>query len=94
LLGLCIVSWFMMLRSKLKPVTALLFSLIVPLIAFSFNIYRILFLVLLRDHGLEKYTVDFWHGLTGITVFLLGLLTVNALIKFARSYSMSLKPVY
>ena len=84
LLGLSIVSWFLFLRIRLRPVAILPLALSAPLIALSLNVCRILLTLTLRDHGLEKYTLDFWHGLTGIIIFLAGVFIVSRLAAIAE----------
>ena len=84
LLGLCIVSWFLFLRIRLNPIAILPLALCIPLIALSLNVCRILLTLTLRDHGLEKYTIEFWHGLAGIIVFFAGFFIVSRLAAIAE----------
>jgi len=85
LLGLCVVCWFLILASKVKPTARLALALTVPIIALFFNICRIVLTLILRDRGLDKDIADFCHGLTGIIVFIIGILTVVGLIRVVRS---------
>ena len=84
LLGLSIISWFLFLRTRLRFAAILPLVLSVPVIALSLNICRILLTLTLKDHGLEKYTLDFWHGLTGIIIFLAGVFIVSRLTAVAE----------
>ena len=92
MLGLCIVSWFLFLRIRLRTAAILPLALSVPLIALSLNVCRILLTLTLRDHGLEKYTLDFWHGLTGIIVFLAGFFIVSRLAAIVEIKNHSTSP--
>ncbi len=85
LLGLCVVCWFLILASEVKPTAGLALAMSVPVIALFFNICRIVLTFMLRDHHLDKDTADFCHGLTGIIVFIIGILTVVGLIRVVRN---------
>ena len=84
LLGLCIVGWPIILRAKVGSVEKFVIALSVPLIAFCFNLCRILLTIALKDCGFDKYANGFWHGISGVLFFLLALLTIAALLRTAE----------
>lgn len=84
LLGLCMTGWFIILVSNIKPTIKLAIASLVPFIAFSLNICRIILTLLLRDCGMEEISRGMWHGLAGVLFFLIGLFTVKFIIKLSE----------
>lgn len=84
-LGLCIIGWFLILRTQVSVSAKLTVASSIPLIAFSFNVCRILLMMTLWSIGFEEYTTDFWHGLYGIIAFLLSVSIVLLFIRTAQT---------